>query len=176
MRDKFSNSTRRKLAERVAWRCSFPGCGRITIGPCPDTESGVTMVGEAAHITAAASGGPRFDPSMSQEDRWSILNGIWMCRHHARLIDADYTNYSSDTLRQWKVISEQKTYSELKKFAHKVDLPNTLVQVGLDIIFEGIWKAVVDQEWTFVVKDFLYGSIDELREFCADQAQNVSTP
>ena len=134
------------------------------------------MVGEAAHITAAASGGPRFDPSMSQEDRWSILNGIWMCRHHARLIDADYTNYSSDTLRQWKVISEQKTYSELKKFAHKVDLPNTLVQVGLDIIFEGIWKAVVDQEWTFVVKDFLYGSIDELREFCADQAQNVSTP
>ena len=89
-RDDFTPATKRALADRVAWRCSCPGCGQLTVGPSHENEEKTTIVGEAAHITAASKGGPRYDPHLTSEDRKSISNGIWMCRHHARLIDSDY--------------------------------------------------------------------------------------
>jgi hypothetical protein len=46
-------------------------------------------IGEAAHISAAAPGGPRFDGSMTPEQRRHCDNGIWMCSNHAFLIDED---------------------------------------------------------------------------------------
>ena len=60
MRDDFKNSIKDKLAKRVGYRCSNSDCRKPTSGP--QTEpSGVVNVGVAAHITAASSGGPRFD-------------------------------------------------------------------------------------------------------------------
>lgn len=47
----------------------------LTVGPHLN-ESGVVIVGVAAHITAASAGGPRFDPSLTEGQRRSPQNGI----------------------------------------------------------------------------------------------------
>ena len=51
---------------------------RDTVGPKANMGSSVS-VGEAAHIYAASEGGPRFNPGMSEVERRSIENGIWLC-------------------------------------------------------------------------------------------------
>jgi hypothetical protein len=82
-------------------RCSNPGCVRPTSGPALD-ESKVIDVGEAAHITAAARGGKRFDESQTPEERSAENNGIWLCGLCAGLIDKDDLRYTVEVLRKWK--------------------------------------------------------------------------
>jgi hypothetical protein len=166
MRDNFPKTVKKKLAERVAWRCSFPGCGRLTVGPGHASMEDTVNVGEAAHIYASSKGGPRYNPEMTSQERKSINNGIWLCRQHSKLIDNDYTNYSAATIRQWKVLAEQRTYQELKEISKRtIDVPLTLVGIGNRIIFEGIWKSVNNCNWTFTIDNFIIGDIDCLKEF-----------
>lgn len=54
MRDNFTLKTKETLAKRVAWRCSFPGCGRITVGAGHKDNNHVINLGEACHIYAAS--------------------------------------------------------------------------------------------------------------------------
>jgi hypothetical protein len=100
-RDDFSAATIRTLAARVGYRCSNPTCGRQTSGPAID-ETKAINVGEAAHITAAARGGKRYDASLTHEQRRAESNGIWLCRFCARLIDTDEQLFPVELLRAWK--------------------------------------------------------------------------
>jgi hypothetical protein len=43
-------------------------------------HDGTIDIGVAAHITAAAPNGPRYDPSLTSAQRRRHLNGIWLCR------------------------------------------------------------------------------------------------
>ncbi len=61
LRDDFPNAMKRALPERVNFCCSKPDCRAPTSGPQADASKAVN-VGVAAHITAAAPGGPRYDP------------------------------------------------------------------------------------------------------------------
>jgi hypothetical protein len=63
-------------------------------------------MGIAAHITAAAPEGPRYDPTLTPEQRRDASNGLWCCTHHGRLIDADAEQYPVELLRQWKAQAE----------------------------------------------------------------------
>jgi hypothetical protein len=45
----------------------------------PATYSNRDTVGEAAHISAAAPGGKRYDSSLTPEERRAPSNGIWLC-------------------------------------------------------------------------------------------------
>lgn len=58
-RDDFNNTTKRLLAARAGFSCSFPGCNKITSGPSRFFKKKSINTGEAAHITAASSKGPR---------------------------------------------------------------------------------------------------------------------
>jgi hypothetical protein len=64
-------------------------------------------VGVAAHITAAAPGGPRYDPSLTTEQRSDITNAIWVCQNCAKLADNDSVRFDATTLREWKETAEQ---------------------------------------------------------------------
>lgn len=119
MRDDFSEKTKQAVAKRVAWKCSFPRCGRVTIGPGANSDDAVVNLGEAAHIWAASVQGPMYNPKMRAEERTSINNAIWMCRAHARLIDTDCTNYPASTLLQWKETAEKEAYQNLKELSKR---------------------------------------------------------
>ena len=105
MRDDFPITTKETLAKRVGYRCSNPKCRQPTSGPHEDSAKALN-VGVAAHITAASEGGPRFDRSLSVEQRRSTENAIWLCQNCAKLVDNDAQRYSVDVLRRWKVASE----------------------------------------------------------------------
>src|ERR1700726_1302850 len=101
VRDEFSAKIKRILASRVGYRCSNPECQRATIGPASDEDESMN-VGVAAHITAAAPGGPRYDQGLTAEERKSAANGIWLCQGCGKLIDSDEKRFTSDLIRKWK--------------------------------------------------------------------------
>lgn len=167
-RDEFSSKTKRALAERVAWRCSFPGCSKITIGPRLNESNKVVIMGEAAHITAAAPGGARYEEGMSREERRDIGNGIWMCVHHATLVDKDADNFPAKTLRNWKRLAENEAYKAVcSPETTNSQLVTTLVAMGQNIVFEGIWLEGGLDKWRFRVERFVIGNEVELIEFCS---------
>lgn len=107
-RDDFTEGTKRIMASRVGYYCSCPDCDVFTIGPSYEGDDKVSNVGVAAHICAAASGGKRYDKTMTRDERRSLDNGIWLCQTHARLIDTDEEKYSISLLREWKKQAEEK--------------------------------------------------------------------
>ena len=90
IRDDFTSATKELLANRVGRRCSNPACRKLTCGANTNPEK-ITNIGVAAHICAAAQGGPRYDASMTPEERKSFENGIWLCQSCSKLIDTDIT-------------------------------------------------------------------------------------
>lgn len=113
MRDDFDEKTKSILARRVGLRCSNPSCRKLTSGPQSNPSKAIN-IGVAAHITAASLGGPRYDASLSQEQRKSIENGIWLCQVCAKLIDSDEQRYTVSLLQQWKEQSENIALQELE--------------------------------------------------------------
>jgi hypothetical protein len=101
-RDDFAEQTKARLAAEVGYRCSLPDCGAPTIGPSDTEPKGFSNSGVAAHITAAAPGGPRYDAAVSPDERRSHENGIWCCAKHGRMIDNDPISYTEAQLRAWK--------------------------------------------------------------------------
>ena len=113
-RDDFSASVKEQLANRVNHRCSKPDCRATTSGPQLEPEGSIN-VGVAAHITAASTGGPRFDATLSPEDRASATNGIWLCQNCAKLVDNDALRFHADLLREWKVQTEKEAFEQIGK-------------------------------------------------------------
>jgi len=112
-RDEFSPTTRMLLAQRAGFICAYPGCRQLTVGPSEDRQSGLTMVGIAAHITAASARGPRFDPLLTPEERASEANGILMCALHAKLIDNNASAHTIAELRRWKAQHEEWVFARV---------------------------------------------------------------
>lgn len=111
-RHNFSAKIISTLRQRVNNRCSNPSCRVPTTGPVSDPEK-FNVIGEAAHITAAAPGGPRFDPSLSRQERSSIRNAIWLCSNCSDKIDKDVARYTVTILEGWKKCAEQLAEAEL---------------------------------------------------------------
>src|SRR5215469_5107236 len=86
MRDDFASEVKRILAARVGNHCCRPECRALTSGP--------------------ASGGPRYDPSLSPEQRCHADNGIWLCQNCAKLVDNDVVQFPVEVLRAWKILAE----------------------------------------------------------------------
>jgi hypothetical protein len=165
-RDDFLPTTKRILAERVAWRCSYPGCLLPTVGPHSTDETKSIRLGEAAHITAASPEGPRHDERLTIDERRHASNGIWMCRPHAKLVDFDEENYSVGTLRQWKVLAERRAYEALEQGKTPAALaePNTLIALGLNLVLKGVWLAGGADTWRFRCSSFYRGNQQLLRD------------
>jgi hypothetical protein len=112
-RDDFTTTTIDLLARRVGFRCSNPLCQRPTIG-ANSSPRGVANIGVAAHITAAAPRGKRYDANLTKDERKDFANGIWLCQACAKLIDSDELKYSIDLLRNWKIEAENNASNSLE--------------------------------------------------------------
>jgi hypothetical protein len=114
LRDDFSQETKRILALRVSHLCSNPKCRKPTAGPQQDSTKAMN-IGVAAHITAASPDGPRYDNSLTPEQRRHPDNGIWACQSCGKLIDNDKQRYTVNMLRQWKKDAEARALERLEK-------------------------------------------------------------
>jgi hypothetical protein len=113
-RDDFNEATKKLLCDQVGGKCANPDCRVMTLGPNV-TQNKRTSIGEAAHISAAAKGGARFDSTMSSKDRKSATNGIWLCRTHAREIDANPDKFPIFLLNEWRAKATLLADNEIGK-------------------------------------------------------------
>jgi hypothetical protein len=104
-RDDFPPKVKLALAQRCAYKCCNPQCRQLTVGPGKQPMQTV-LIGVAAHITAAAAGGPRFNQHLAPEQRCDVANGIWLCQNCARLIDRDVDRHPAGVLHEWKEAGE----------------------------------------------------------------------
>lgn len=111
-RDDFTQKTKDELAKRVAWICSNPKCRRPTIGAKLGSE-GVVITGIAAHITAAAPLGPRYNSELNPDQRKHITNGIWLCSNCSIIIDRDKDAFPDSLLNDWKRIAENQSFAAI---------------------------------------------------------------
>jgi hypothetical protein len=131
-RDEFPLGVRRAVANRVGQHCSNPGCRKLTSGPSADPSRAVNM-GRAAHITAAAKGGPRFDLLLTTQERCSIDNAIWLCVGCASLIDADDKCYTTALLHEWKQRAEDAAAQALRADLRYRPIAATEVRLDLSV-------------------------------------------
>jgi hypothetical protein len=131
VRDDFRSRTKSIIARRVGGLCSNPNCAKLTTGPASAEASSIN-IGVAAHITAASEGGPRFDRTLTAQERRHASNGIWLCQTCAHLIDVDIERYPAELLRKWK--SEAEDFALLSigtagpgyhAFKYKVELDDS---------------------------------------------------
>ena len=116
----FTKPTILQLRDRVANLCSNPHCRRNTVAANLESTDSRTIVGEAAHICAASSGGPRFDQGMTTKDIKSFENGIWLCSICHKIIDREPRNYPVEMLKSWKVSAEEYASKNLG-IKHRTD-------------------------------------------------------
>lgn len=115
-RDDFSKSVADALGKRAAYICSNPDCRAQTLAPSESEQGKYLYIGKAAHICAAAGGGPRFDVKMSSEERGAISNGIFLCSSCADLIDKNNgSDFPSSQLHEWKLQHEKWVADNLNK-------------------------------------------------------------
>jgi hypothetical protein len=102
-RDDFLKPVSDALAKRAAYICSNPDCRVLTIAPSDEADSKFLYIGKAAHIRAAAAGGPRHDPAMTPDERKAASNGIFLCSSCADMIDKNGgLDFPVQRLRRWK--------------------------------------------------------------------------
>ena len=135
-RDNFTKPTIDILAKRVGFICSNPACKKHTVGP-NEIEDKATLIGIAAHITAASPGGPRYDQNLTIEQRKHISNGIWLCSNCATLIDKDEKSFPTTLLQEWKYNAEM----EIK-----------------NAIFRDLDAEKPEQQTPFIEADLIWGS------------------
>ncbi len=112
MRDYFTQKTKEKMAHRAGYRCSKPDCEILTRGAASD-DDGTINIGFAAHITAASSTGPRYDSTLTRDQRKHHSNGIWLCGTHAKMVDSDKGHFTTEKLLSWKRTAERRSFTEV---------------------------------------------------------------
>lgn len=96
----------RNLALKSKNQCAFPGCIRelITL----DNE----FVGQVCHIEAANSGGERYNPNQTDEERRSVDNILLLCYEHHKITD-NVTVYTVDKLKKIKYDHENCSLKDI---------------------------------------------------------------
>lgn len=163
-RDDFLETTKRALAQRANYRCSFPSCGKPTSGPSDESLSAYVNIGVAAHIYAAAPGGPRYDAEMLSQARSDIANAIWLCQTHSRLIDEDHVAFPAEKIQQMKADHEGRIRSEIHGTATNSPILD-FVAVGPNLVFTGELIGSEGAAWNFRIDHFLIGDLTTLIQF-----------
>jgi hypothetical protein len=106
VRIEFSDKTKKIVAGRSGYICSYPECQALTIGPAREND-GISNTGEAAHIYSAAKKGPRGQASLTEAQLKSVANAIWLCGTHATMVDNNRgTAYPPAVLVSYKGLHE----------------------------------------------------------------------
>ena len=141
--------TRIMLAFRSGGVCAFDGCPKkLTY----ESESGNdTYVAEAAHIRGEKPGAARYDASMTDAERNSIHNLIYLCADHHRLIDKVEQDWSTEYLTELKESHEGKVVEAMEaRFA--------------DVAFPELERAILwvkDGEYATQIANFDLSPPDE---------------
>lgn len=165
-RDNFTDKVKRSVAARAGWVCSFRGCGLSTVGPSEESTEAVTIIGEAAHICAAAPGGRRYDEAMTASERADISNAIWLCSNHAKLIDRDEATFTPSRLHDMKREHEESR-ARVLRLGERAGDSTQLVALGDEIVCTADVRKIETSRWTLRLGHFLIGDVQTIGSFIA---------
>jgi hypothetical protein len=123
------------------------------------------LIGQAAHIHAAAPGGRRYLDSTTPEQRSHIDNAIWLCDLHAKLIDRDEVTYTAEELRRRKSAWEAQCELILRAAERISGSVSDLVAIGPDVVCAGGVVSISETTWAMRLKHFVIGDPGELAAF-----------
>jgi len=148
-RDDFTPKIKETLKKRAAFICSNPKCKKMCVSASEVDENKVMYIGEASHICAASSGGPRFDDQMTTDQRKDISNAIFLCSGCANMIDNNNgLDFTKETLQEWKSTHESWIISNLNK-----SILENLEAVPLDIELNQEFNGNTYNPQTIIIKD-----------------------
>ncbi|MFB7998803.1 hypothetical protein ACFC4G_38995 [Streptomyces sp. NPDC056002] len=97
---KYTAGTHAALMSLCRGFCYWPGCEE-PVTKFVDGEHILNL--EIAHIRAVSSGGKRFDPTMSLDEKNTFTNLLLLCKvHHVRVDGHGSEQYSIEILEAWK--------------------------------------------------------------------------
>ncbi|WP_341830999.1 hypothetical protein AACH28_16300 [Sphingobacterium thalpophilum] len=101
----YKPSTVRRLDTLSGNECANPNCTKKLVA-----EDGISIVSKICHIEAASTDGPRYNKSMTDDERRSFSNLILLCDEHHTIIDnkENEGKYPVDLLKKWKDDHERK--------------------------------------------------------------------
>jgi len=165
MRDDFSQNVKENLAKRVGYKCSNPSCKCLTSGPQVNPDKSI-LIGVASHVTAASPDGPRYDNTLTSEERGSSENGIWLCQNCGKLIDNDLSRYTVEILQDWKRRAEYEALLEIEGRTKQLTDPRITVFRFLeknlgDLLAEmrdDLTKYPLKREFVLLKREWCYNS------------------
>ena len=99
------SQTQRRLFAASAGYCQNPGCANELF---VDAAGKSIHIAEMAHVFAATDGGPRTNPSLSQEERWDFENLIMLCANCHTIVDKAPEAFPDKMILNWKRAHENK--------------------------------------------------------------------
>jgi hypothetical protein len=116
VRDDFPKDVVTAVGRRASYVCSNPDCRAQTLAPADADAKDVLYVGKVAHIRAASPGGPRYNPSMTAEQRKDPANAIFLCSNCAAMIDLNGgADFPPEVLQAWKAQHETWARANLNR-------------------------------------------------------------
>lgn len=148
----FPESVRRILRERAGLECSNPSCGAKTSTALRGSK-GYASIGEACHISGARPNSARYDRRMSNKERSSIDNAIWLCKSCARLIDRDPEAHPSSLLHEWRNEHEGGIREEVTNPRRRRTFAENVAEgIGLHEIDTIAFQLLRPADWDHVKK------------------------
>jgi len=127
MSSSISSKQMKLLLQRSGDRCAFSNCSKLLSADASDLDDAV-ILGEMAHIAGEKPGAKgknnasaRYNPDMTDEQRNSYGNLIYLCREHHRLIDEQENTFPVAVLLAMKVEHEQWVCQSLAEAMPEVD-------------------------------------------------------
>lgn len=95
-------------------KCAIPNCNQ------PIFEEDGLLVGECCHIEAYSLGGPRYNAAMTEEERNSKNNLMYLCSRHHKIIDNDVNLYTTALLKEIKKNHEDQFKENTRLLTEKM--------------------------------------------------------
>lgn len=95
---------------------------------------------QVCHIEAKSSGGPRYNPNQTEEERNGYENLILLCHKCHEMIDNNPETYTVELLKKWKKEHESKYKTDNKEKVFRTPIPDGLLPRDneVDKLFDGI--------------------------------------
>lgn len=147
-RDNFRPKIVEILKKRASFICSNPSCKKMTVAPSEIDEEKILYIGRAAHICAASKGGPRYDVNMTEDQRSSIENALFLCSNCADMIDDNGgIDFQVSQLKTWKNDHEKWVRDQINKaMTNSSTIQQTVYNVSSQNQTGGITAGVVNFE------------------------------
>lgn len=180
----YKPSVVRRLDTLSGNECAHPDCSKKLVA-----EDGISIISKICHIAAASPEGPRYDKSMTDDDRRGFDNLILLCDEHHVVIDNKENEalYPTELLKKWKIDHQKKVLDALsskdllsknplalnkvinfigRKIDEVLDLSGTLNAPNPDdkILFNNVirYESVIRQFAPYQVKlNKIYGEIEK---------------